>query len=121
LIAGTLMEHTRLPLTKWFLAIYLVTQSKTNISALALRRQVGVSWRTAWLLKHKLMEAMRLREAETPLAGDVRVDDAYLGGERAGGKAGRGSENKVPFVAALELNVSAGVEARLFDAGLAGA
>lgn len=103
LVAGTLMEHTRLPLTKWFLAIYLVTQSKTNIAALALRRQLGVSWKTAWLLKHKLMEAMRLREVEKPLAGDVRLDDAYLGGERTGGKAGRGSENKVPFVAALEV------------------
>jgi transposase-like protein len=104
LVANTLMAHTRLPLTKWFLAIYLITQSKTNIAALALRRQLGVSWKTAWLLKHKLMEAMRQREAEQPLAGDIRIDDAYLGGERTGGKAGRGSENKVPFVAAVELN-----------------
>lgn len=103
LISGTLMEHSRLPLTKWFLAIYLVTQSKTNISALALRRQVGVSWRSAWFMKHKLMEAMRLREATQPLHGDVRIDDAYLGGELTGGKAGRGSENKVPFVAAVEM------------------
>ena len=101
--AGTLMEHGRLPLSKWFLAIYLVTQSKTNIAALALMRQLGISWRAAWLLKHKLMEAMRQREADHPLQGDVRVDDAYLGGERTGGKAGRGSENKVAFVAAVEL------------------
>ena len=103
LLSGTLMEHTRLPLTKWFLAIYLVTQSKTHIAALALRRQLGVSWKTAWLLKHKLMEAMHQREAQQPLQGDVRIDDAYLGGERTGGKAGRGSENKVPFVAAVEM------------------
>lgn len=101
--AGTVMEHGRLPLTKWFLAMYLLTQSKTNIAALALMRQLGISWRAAWLLKHKLMEAMRQREAARPLQGDVRVDDAYLGGERTGGKAGRGSENKVAFVAAVEL------------------
>ena len=101
--AGTLMEHGRLPLSKWFLAMYLLTQSKTNIAALALMRQLGVSWRAAWLLKHKLMEAMRQREADRPLQGDIRVDDAYLGGERTGGKAGRGSENKVAFVAAVEL------------------
>jgi len=101
--AGTLMEHSRLPLGKWFLAMYLMTQSKTNIAALALMRQLGISWRAAWLLKHKLMEAMRQREADRPLQGDVRVDDAYLGGERTGGKAGRGSENKVAFVAAVEL------------------
>lgn len=103
LTSGTLMQHTRLALSKWFLAIYLVTQSKTQIAALALRRQVGVSWKAAWLLHHKLMEAMRQREATQPLAGDVRIDDAYLGGERTGGKAGRGSENKVPFVAAVEM------------------
>jgi transposase-like protein len=103
LIAGTVLQQTQLPLTKWFLAIYLMTQSKTNIAALALRRQLGVSWKTAWLLKHKLMEAMHQREAEQPLQGDVRIDDAYLGGERTGGKAGRGSENKVPFVAAVEM------------------
>jgi transposase-like protein len=103
LTSGTLMRHTRLSLRKWFLAIYLVTQSKTQIAALALRRQVGVSWKAAWLLHHKLMEAMRQRDAAQPLAGDVRVDDAYLGGERTGGKPGRGSENKVPFVAAVEM------------------
>jgi transposase-like protein len=103
LLAGTIMEHGRLPLTKWYLAIYLMTQSKTNIAALALMRQLGISWKAAWLLKHKLMEAMRQREADQPLEGDIRVDDAYLGGELAGGKAGRGSQNKVAFVAAVEM------------------
>lgn len=103
LTAGTMMHQSQLPLTKWFLAIYLVTQSKTNIAALALMRQLGVSWRAAWLLKHKLMEAMRQREDSLPLSGDVRIDDAYLGGEHSGGKPGRGSENKTAFVAAVEM------------------
>jgi ribosomal protein L37AE/L43A len=103
LIAGTMLQQTQLPLTKWFLAMYLMTQSKTNIAALALMRQLGVSWKTAWLLKHKLMEVMHQREAGHPLEGDVRIDDAYLGGEQTGGKVGRGSENKVPFVAAVEM------------------
>ena len=97
------MEHGRLPLTKWYLAIYLMTQSKTNIAALVLMRQLGISWKAAWLLKHKLMEAMRQREADQPLEGDIRVDDAYLGGELTGGKAGRGSQNKVAFVTAVEM------------------
>ena len=101
--AGTLLEHSKLPLTKWFLAIYLMTQSKTNIAALALKRHLGITWRAAWKLKHKLMEAMRQREAGQPLQGDVRIDDAYLGGERTGGKSGRGSKNKVAFVAAVEM------------------
>jgi hypothetical protein len=63
-----------------------VTQSKTQIAALALRRQVGVSWKAAWLLHHKLMEAMRQREATQPLAGDVSIDDVYLG---EGGQAAK--------------------------------
>jgi hypothetical protein len=64
--AQEVMEHSHLPLTKWYLAIYLVTiylvtQSKTNIAALALMRELGVSWKAAWLLKHKLMEVMARR------------------------------------------------------------
>jgi len=57
--ARTLFENTQLPLTTWFLAIFLLTQSKTGISAMALGRHLGVSYNTAWLLKHKIMEAMR--------------------------------------------------------------
>jgi ribosomal protein L37AE/L43A len=102
--SGTIMEHGRLPLTKWYLAIYLITQSKTNIAALALKRQLGITWKAAWLLKHKLMEVMVQREADRPLRGNISVDDAYLGGEKTGGGPGRGSSNKVPFVAAVELS-----------------
>lgn len=59
-------------------------------------------YRTAWLVKHKILEAMRLAEADRQLTGRVEIDDAYLGGERTGGTTGRGSENKVPFVAAVQ-------------------
>ena len=104
LIAGTVFQGTKLALTVWFLAIYLISQAKTGLSALALKRQVGVSYRTAWLIQHKLMQAMAERENGYVLEGQVQVDDAYLGGERSGGKAGRGSENKVPFVAAVSLS-----------------
>ncbi len=103
LIAGTVFQGTKLPLTTWFLAIYLISQAKTGLSALALRRQLGVSYPTAWLIHHKLMQVMADREARYLLKGKVQVDDAYLGGERTGGKAGRGSENKVPFIAAVSL------------------
>lgn len=104
IIAGTLFESTHLPLTKWFLAIYLISQAKTGLSSLALKRQLGVSYPTALLIQHKLMQAMAEREALYTLNGDVRIDDAYLGGELTGGKAGRGSENKVPFIAAVTLD-----------------
>ena len=104
LIAGTLFQSTHLALSIWFLAIYLVSQAKTGLSALDLKRQLGVSYPTAWLVQQKLMQAMIERDAQYTLSGDVQVDDAYLGGELAGGKAGRGSENKVPFVAAISLS-----------------
>jgi hypothetical protein len=104
LIAGTLFEGTKLGLTVWFLAIYLISQAKTGHSALALKRELGVSYPTAWLLHHKLMQAMVEREAGYLLCGSVQVDDAYLGGELNEGTAGRGSENKVPFVTAVSLD-----------------
>jgi transposase-like protein len=104
LIAGTLFQGTKLPLTTWFLAIYLISQAKTGLSALSLRRQLGVSYPTAWLMYHKLMQAMADREDRYALEGKVQIDDAYLGGERTGGKVGRGSENKWPFVAAVSLS-----------------
>ena len=61
LTAGSLMEHTKLPLSTWFLAIYLISQAKTGLSALALKRQLGVSYPTAWLLHQKINRAMAQR------------------------------------------------------------
>ena len=103
LTAGTVFQDTKLPLTVWFLAIYHLTQSKGGISSIELARRLGVRQPTAWLMKHKLMRAMTEREATKPkLQGRVEIDDAYLGGERSGGKRGRGAAGKTPIVAAVE-------------------
>lgn len=102
LTSGTLFEATKLPLRLWFMAMQLLSQAKNNVSALELKRQLGVCYRTAWLIKHKLLEAMGLAESGRRLSGRVEIDDAYLGGERSGGKPGRGSQNKVGFVAAVQ-------------------
>jgi hypothetical protein len=59
---------------------------------------------TAWLLHNKILRAMTEREEAYMLRGKIQMDDAYLGGERPGGKTGRGSENKIPIVAAISLN-----------------
>jgi len=58
LIAGTVFQGTKLPLTVWFLAIYLISQAKTGLSALALKRHLGASYPAAWLIHQKLMRAM---------------------------------------------------------------
>ena len=98
-----MFENTKLPLTSWFLAIYHLTQSKGGISSIELGRRLGVKQPTAWLMKHKLMRAMAGREAHKPkLAGRIEIDDTYLGGERSGGKRGRGAAGKTPVVAAVE-------------------
>lgn len=101
LISGTMFEGSKLPLTTWFLAMHLLTGSKTNMAALELKRHLGVCYDTAWKLKHKIMQVMTEREEPRQLTGFVQIDDAYLGGERNGGKPGRGSENKQPFVVAV--------------------
>src|ERR671939_2005281 len=103
LTAGTVFQDAKLPLTTWFAAIYHLTQSKGGISSIELARRLGVRQGTAWLMKHKLMRAMAAREAAKPkLSGRVEIDDTYLGGERPGGKRGRGAAGKTPIVAAVE-------------------
>ena len=104
LTAGTIMQATKLPLTTWFQAFYLIGQAKTGISSLELSRHLGVNYDTAWLLHNKILRAMSDRDDAYVLRGKIQIDDAYLGGERPGGKAGRGSENKIPIVAAVSVN-----------------
>ena len=100
-MAGSIFEHTKLALTTWFLAIYLLTQHKSGISALQLRRDLGIGYTAAWMLKHKLMQVMLAHQQGERLAGRVEINDAYIGGEHSG-KVGRGSPNKVPMIAAVQ-------------------
>jgi ribosomal protein L37AE/L43A len=101
LTAGTIFESTRLPLRLWFLGAYHLTQPKNNVAALELKRLLGIGYKAAWRMKHKLMQVMDEREADRVLGERVEVDDAYLGGVHAG-IVGRGAEGKVPFVIAVQ-------------------
>lgn len=100
--AGTIFHGTRLPLGKWFLAMHLLTQCKHSVSAIELMRQIGVGYKTAWRVKHKLMQVMLEREVGRVLSGRVEVDDAYIGGERHDGTRGRGTSGKTPFLASVQ-------------------
>ena len=102
--SGTIFSGTKLPLTVWFLAIYLIKQAKTGISAFALKRQLGVSYNTAWSVKQKLMQVMKEADDGILLSETIQLDDVYWGGERHSGKRGRGSADKTPFVAAVSIN-----------------
>ena len=104
LTSGTIFEYTKLPLTTWFLGMFFLTQTKNGVSALELRRQLGIGYNAALRMKHKLMQVMKERDDSHPLFGIIQVDDAYWGGEQSGGKRGRGAPGKTPFVAAVQTN-----------------
>jgi transposase-like protein len=100
---GTVMERTQTDLTKWFLAIYLVAHDKRGVSATLLSQELGITYKTAWLLLHKIRNAMGERDAQYALAGIVELDDAFFGAPTEGGKRGRGTEKTVVLVG-LSLN-----------------
>jgi hypothetical protein len=97
LTSKTIFSHTKIPLTTWFLGIYFITQSKVSISALSLKRTVGVSYNTALLMKHKIQQVMKERDDSKPLAQFIKFDDAYWGGKKRDGIRGRGATGKIPF------------------------
>ena len=103
-IAGTIFQGTRKPLTLWFRAIWYVTSQKNGTSALGLQGVLGLgSYETAWLWLHKLRRAM-IRPGRDKLHGLVEVDECYIGSPDKGGKRGRGAENKVLVSVAVETN-----------------
>ena len=100
LTAGTIFHATKLPLTSWFLAMWLVATAKNGISSVELGRRLGIKQTNAWALKQKVMHVMAEREGRKRLESRVEMDDAYLGGHRPG-RRGRGAAGKQPFVAAV--------------------
>jgi transposase-like protein len=107
LLAGTIFGQTKTGLSRWFLAIYLVTSSKGGIAAAELKRQLGLgSYQTAWTWLHKLRKAM-VRPDRQPLAGRVEADESYVGGPRPG-KRGRGAAGKALVAGAVEAGATEG-------------
>jgi transposase-like protein len=77
---GTVLQDSKLPLWKWFLAIYMMGESKKGISANQLSRMLGVSYKTAWFLCHRIRSAMHDESGEL-LDGTVEIDETYIGGK----------------------------------------
>ncbi|SRR5260221_4455914 len=98
--SGTIFHDTHLSLTKWFLAIYLMTESKKGISALQMKRTLGVAYQTAWHLCHRIRRAMRDANCEL-LRGIVEVDETWVGGKMD--RMGRGWKgNKAIAIGAVQ-------------------
>jgi len=82
LISGTIFESSKLPLTTWFLAIYFITQSKNGLSALHLRRVLGISVNAAFRMKQKIQHVMKSADDSLRLDNLVELDDVYWGGKK---------------------------------------
>jgi transposase-like protein len=101
--AGTIFDGTRLPLTVWFRAMWLVTSQKNGVSALGLQRQLGMKrYETVWTMLHKLRRAM-VRPDRDRLSGRVEVDETYVGGPEERTR-GRQVEAKSLIVVAAQEN-----------------
>ena len=103
---GTVMESSKLQLSKWALTAYLMSTNLKGIAALHLHRDIGVSYPTAWFLEHRVREALGLEPS--PFDGPVEVDEVYIGGLEKNKhtskklKAGRGTVGKTPVVGAKD-------------------
>jgi transposase-like protein len=98
--AGTIFHDTHLPLWKWFLAVYLIVESKKGMSANQLKRTIGVSYKTAWYLCHRIRAALKEVDAQL-LKGIIEADETFVGGEVKG--RGRGYKgNKTVVVGAFQ-------------------
>ena len=83
--SGTIFNNTNLPLWKWFVTIYLICESKKSISANQIKRTIGVTYKTAWHLCHRIRSAMKGTVVGGPtLFGVVEVDETLIGGKRRG-------------------------------------
>jgi len=103
--ARTLFDRTRLPLRKWFWAVFLMATSKKGVSMLYLQKQLGIrSYQTAWLMGQKIRRAMTSRDALYSLRGAVEADEIFIGGRQSFDKRREYGTNKTPFLMTVEEN-----------------
>jgi transposase-like protein len=110
---GTVFEDSHIKLDKWLMAIHLIASSKKGMSAHQLHRMLGVTYKTAWFMAHRIRYAMEQGSFLKPLEGTVEVDETFIGGKfRTGSQAVKpgerpkdhlaGTANKAPVVSLVE-------------------
>jgi transposase-like protein len=100
---GTTFHKSKIPLRKWFWAIFIMATAKKGISMLYLQKQLGIkSYRAAWLMGHKIREAMKQRNDLYTLKGVVEVDEIQIGGKQRRKDRREFGSNKTPFLIAVE-------------------
>lgn len=99
---GTIFEGSKVKLNKWLYAIHLMCSSKKGISANQLKRELEVTYKTAWFMCHRIREAMKKEPLSSMLTGEVEVDETYVGGKKKKGTPGRGTVGKAPVFTMLQ-------------------
>jgi transposase len=100
---GTIFEDSKTSLQLWFYAIYLFTTTRSGVSAKELQRQLGITYKCAWRMGHKIREHMAEVDGDDKLGGVVEVDETYIGGKQKG-KRGRGASGKTIVFGMLQKN-----------------
>jgi transposase-like protein len=109
---GTIFEDSHISLQKWFMAIWLITSHKKGISSLQIKRDIGVTQKTAWFILNRLRFAANTKSFNAPLKNIVEVDETYIGGKernkhmskRTLNTQGRSTETKTPVLGLVERN-----------------
>ena len=107
---GTIFGESKIPLQKWFIAIYLLTTCRKGISSVQLAKQVGVTQKTGWFMDHRIRKALKQNNGQ--LFGIVEVDETYVGGKeknkhakkRIGGTQGRNTKGKTAVFGMIQRN-----------------
>jgi phage anti-repressor protein len=101
---GTIFEDSHIPLHKWLLAFHLVCASKKGMSAHQLHRMLGVTYKSAWFVAHRIRYAMSQEPLSGKLKGVVEVDETFVGGKMKGKGCYVARQSKAPVVALVERN-----------------
>ncbi len=101
---GTIFEDSHIPLATWLKAIHLLCASKKGMSAHQLHRMLGVTYKSAWFMAHRIRYAMTQEPLRSKLSGTVEVDETYIGGKQEYGPHGlrKNKSNKAPVISLVE-------------------